>query len=88
MNTGTGPFCTDTQMSGGGYWWKSASANTILHLSGSCSAIRGFWCRGGAASSSSTVNIAALPGLNALGAGAWRRRMEHRPVRERQQFFQ
>lgn len=28
INTGTGPFPTNTQMAGGGYWAKSVSANT------------------------------------------------------------
>jgi hypothetical protein len=27
VDTGTGPFPTDVQMSGGGYWWKSVGAN-------------------------------------------------------------
>lgn len=28
VDTGVGPFPTDAQMSGGGYWWKSTGANT------------------------------------------------------------
>jgi hypothetical protein len=28
VDTGAGPFPTDAQMSGGGYWWKSTAANT------------------------------------------------------------
>ena len=59
VNTGTGPFCTDTQMSGGGYWWKSASANTNASKWKLFGDSRFFGVAVAAASSSSTVNIAA-----------------------------
>ena len=59
VNTGTGPFCTDTQMSGGGYWWKSASANTNASKWKLFGDSRFFSVAVAAASSSSTVNIAA-----------------------------
>ncbi|MDP3324247.1 MAG: hypothetical protein Q8S71_11960 [Hydrogenophaga sp.] len=31
VDTGTGPFPTDAQMSGGGYWWKSTVANATAN---------------------------------------------------------
>lgn len=31
VDTGTGPFCTDTQMSGGGYWHKSTVASATAN---------------------------------------------------------